>query len=136
MKQRVGRGLSLTILVFRGSSLLSAAALISALLVMPGTASADGITGTISAGFGQVGVSLAGTDFFSFDGANSQCDAAGTGAGCFDVLSGTGSFAGLVNSNAQINTIQDLPSPPLSGSIPMADFISFDSGAIQFDLVT
>jgi hypothetical protein len=107
-----------------------------AALLASGIASADSISGTISAGFGQVGVSLAGTDFFGFNSADSQCDKTGAGAGCFDILSGTGSFASLVNSNAQINTIQDLPSPPLSGSIPIKNFISFDGGAITFDLVT
>src|SRR5579862_6152065 len=82
------------------------------LILVVGTASADPITGTTSLGFGQVGVSVFGTDFFGFDSSNSQCDVPGQGPGCFDVLSGTGSFVGLVNFNPAINTIRDLVSPP------------------------
>ena len=114
------------------------------ILCFCGTASADTITGTTSLGLGQVGVSVFGTDFFGFNGSNSQCDVPSfpvSTAGCFDILSGTGTFASLVNVNAQINTIQDLPGPPLggaglSGPNPVSSFISFHSGAVIFDLLS
>lgn len=112
-----------------------AALLLCGTLFLSTGARADIISGTTSLGFGQVGVSIFGTDFFGYNGASSQCDIPGTGSGCFDILSGTGDFAKLVNFNAQANTIQDLPSPPLSGPILKPGFISFDNGAILFDLL-
>ena len=107
-----------------------------ALTLFTGAANADPITGTTSLGFGQVGVSLFGTDFFGLNSGDSQCDVPGEGPGCFDVLSGSGTFAGLVNFNPAINSIKDLPAPPLSGAIAIPEFLSFFGGAVKFDLVS
>ena len=92
-----------------------------------------GVVGEASVGFGQVGVSVFGTDFFSFS--NGQCNQPGSGAGCFALVGGTGTFANHTNFAAQSNTIQDLVAPPLSGAIARPSFMSFDNGAIIFDLI-
>jgi hypothetical protein len=118
------------------SSVLYAAVVLVTGLLLSGTASADQIYGDTSIGFGQVGVSLAGTDFFGFDASDSQCDMPGTGPGCFAIESGTGSFASLVNVNFAANLIADLPAPPLSGPDPITNFLSFDGGKVAFDLIT
>jgi hypothetical protein len=126
------------------SLLLFAVPVMGIALFLPGTASADSITGSATVGFGQVGVNLSGTDFFSWDAGDKECDTnPGTGLGCFDVVSGTGTFAGLTtppvptssNSIASIGPTVDLP-------YPVTDEVEFDNGAtlagpgVSFDLTS
>lgn len=110
------------------------ASLVAALL-LTSSAMADSISGTASVAVGQVGVSVFGTNFFSYDSSEGssfgQCSVPGYGnSGCFDVVSATGDYF-YPNLNPQENTIQNLPSPeyPLSGAVSIPDFINFDGGA-------
>lgn len=104
-------------------------------MLVPGRVFADTITGNVSVGLGQVSVSVQGIFFLGFDSSDSQCDLTGGTSGCFDVVSGTGTFANLLTTNPQVNSIQDLPAPPLSGPESIADYMMFDSGAVLFDLI-
>jgi len=123
-------------------------------LGLPGFVWADSIIGTVNVTLGSVGVSLGGTDFFSYDPGTFSCDTNDgfTAPGCFLMQPGapaaggpTGNFIPLVAAqglNAAVNTIQDLPTPPnpLSGPDAIPGFIKFDNGAgaggITFDLTT
>jgi hypothetical protein len=100
-------------------------------LLCAGSASANMI-GNASIGFGQVGLSAFGSDFYSSSG--SQCDQPGPGAGCFYLVSGTGTFAAHTAAAPQANAIKDLSSQPFSGAVNIPTFMSFDNGAINFDL--
>jgi hypothetical protein len=116
---------------------------VMAVSVLTGTASADPITGFLSASLGQVGISEFGTDFFSFNsGAGSQqCDLPGGAPGCFVVQSNsTGTFQSYIGDPVSNNLIQDLvnPAEPLSGPLAIPAYISIDGGApggVTFDLV-